>query len=132
MGFDAGNEIQLLDRLNRGVIIAGLIAGGLGLVLSLVLAYTLLRPVRELTFAAQKLAQGDLTQHVSIQGNDELATLGRTFNQMADSLQQVQESRRAMTADIAHELRTPLAVQRANLKLYRMVFTHLRLRTWLR
>jgi len=42
--------------------------------------------------------------------------LGQTFNNMADSLQQSEASRRAMTADIAHELRTPLAVQRANLE----------------
>lgn len=116
MGMNAGNEQLVLMRLNRGVLIAGLLAGGLGLVLALVLAYTLLRPVRELTFAAQKLAEGDLKQRVAIHGEDELATLGHTFNQMADSLQQAEESRRAMTADIAHELRTPLAVQRANLE----------------
>jgi signal transduction histidine kinase len=116
MGIFAGNEQLVLGRLNRGVIIAGLLAGGLGLVLALGLAYTLLRPVRELTFAAQKLAEGDLSQRVAIHGDDELATLGRTFNQMADSLQQAEESRRAMTADIAHELRTPLAIQRANLE----------------
>jgi signal transduction histidine kinase len=112
----AGNEQLVLQRLNRGVIIAGLLAIGLGLVLAIGLAYTLLRPVRELTTAAQKLSEGDLTQQVAIHGNDELATLGRTFNQMANSLQQAEESRRAMTADIAHELRTPLAVQRANLE----------------
>jgi signal transduction histidine kinase len=70
--------------------------------------------VQALTYAAQKLAEGDLSQRVEIHGKDEMATLGRTFNQMADSLQQAEEARRAMTANIAHELRTPLAVQRAN------------------
>src|SRR4030042_4711701 len=112
----SGNEQQLLTRLNRGVIIAGLLAGALGLALALGLAYTLLRPVRDLTFAAQKLSEGDLTQRVVTHGDDELATLGQAFNPMADSLQRGGESRRAMTADIAHELRTPLAVQRANLE----------------
>jgi signal transduction histidine kinase len=118
MGFAAGNEQLVLGRLNRGVVIAGLLAGALGLVLALGLAYTLLRPVRELTLAARKLSEGDLTQRVAIHGDDELATLGHAFNQMADSLQQAEESRRAMTADIAHELRTPLAVQRANLEAF--------------
>jgi signal transduction histidine kinase len=75
-----------------------------------------LRPIRDLTLASQKLAAGDLSQRVVIHGNDELATLGLSFNHMADSLQQAEESRRLMTADIAHELRTPLAVQRANLE----------------
>ena len=116
IGYTPGNEQFLLGRLNRAALVAGLVAGVLSLLLALVLAYTLLRPVRDLTFAAQKLAQGDLSQRVAARGNDELATLGRTFNQMADSLQEAEESRRIMTADIAHELRTPLAVQRANLE----------------
>ncbi len=116
MGLNPGNEQVVFARLNRGVLLAGAISAALGLVVSLVLAYTLLRPVRALTVAAQKLAEGDLSQRVEVHGDDELATLGHTFNQMADSLQQAEESRRAMTADIAHELRTPLAVQRANLE----------------
>ncbi len=116
MDLNTGNIQVILNRLNRGVLLAGVISAGLGLIVSLALAYTLLRPVRALTVAAQKLAEGDLTQRVEVHGDDELATLGRTFNQMADSLQQAEESRRAMTADIAHELRTPLAVQRANLE----------------
>ncbi|OGO28559.1 MAG: hypothetical protein A2136_06685 [Chloroflexi bacterium RBG_16_54_11] len=110
------NEQQLFSRLNRAVIIAGLVAGGFGLVLALVLAYTLLRPIRALTLASQKLALGDLSQRVAIHSDDELSTLGQAFNQMADSLQQAEQSRRALTADVAHELRTPLAVQRANLE----------------
>jgi signal transduction histidine kinase len=116
LGINQGNQQAVLERLNRGVLLAGLLAGFLGLVLALVLAYTLLRPVRALTFAAQRLAQGDLSHRVEVHGEDELATLGHTFNQMADSLQQAEDSRRAMTTDIAHELRTPLAVQRANLE----------------
>ncbi len=110
------DEQQLFSRLTRAVIIAGLVAGGFGLVLALVLAYTLLRPIRALTLASQKLAQGDLSQRVTIRSDDEISTLGKAFNQMADSLQQVEQSRRALTADVAHELRTPLAVQLANLE----------------
>jgi two-component system OmpR family sensor kinase/two-component system sensor histidine kinase BaeS len=116
MGVTDASQQTLVNRLNRAVLLAGLIAGGLGLFLALGLAYTLLRPVRELTHASQKLAEGDLTQRVAVHGDDELATLGHAFNQMADSLQSAEESRRLMTADIAHELRTPLAVQRANLE----------------
>jgi signal transduction histidine kinase len=111
-----GSQQAVLARLNRGVLWAGLAAGILGLVMALILAYTLLRPVHALTLAAQKLASGDLTHRVEVRGGDELASLGHAFNQMADSLQKVEAARRAMTADIAHELRTPLAVQRANLE----------------
>jgi two-component system OmpR family sensor kinase/two-component system sensor histidine kinase BaeS len=49
-------------------------------------------------------------------GKDELATLGKAFNHMAASLEEGEQRRQSMTADIAHELRTPLAVQRANLE----------------
>jgi signal transduction histidine kinase len=72
--------------------------------------------VQVLTKAAARLAQGDLSQRVEVHGKDELADLGQAFNQMADSLGQAQASRKAMTADIAHELRNPLAVQRAHLE----------------
>jgi signal transduction histidine kinase len=116
IGISLVNQQAVLTRLDRGVLLAGLVAGALGLFMALILAYTLLRPVHALTLAAQKLAGGDLSHRVDVRGDDELATLGHSFNQMADSLQKAEELRRAMTADIAHELRTPLAVQRANLE----------------
>jgi signal transduction histidine kinase len=116
MGLNRVDEQFLVNRLNRAALIAGSIAAVVALFLAFFLAYRLLRPVRDLASAAQNLAQGDLSQRVPVRGNDELARLGRDFNQMADALQQAGEARRAMTADIAHELRTPLAVQRANLE----------------
>jgi signal transduction histidine kinase len=116
MRFNKGDETFLVSRISNAALIAGLMAGALALLLASVLAYRLLRPVGELTFAAERMASGDLSQRVPIHGHDELATLGIAFNQMADALQQAEESRRAMTADIAHELRNPLAVQRANLE----------------
>jgi two-component system sensor histidine kinase BaeS len=110
------DQSRLISSLNNTALTAGLIAGAASLFLALFLAYRLLRPVRALTGAAERLAAGDLNQRVEVRGDDELAALGRTFNRMAASLQQSEQSRRAMTADIAHELRNPLAVQRANLE----------------
>ncbi len=116
MYFTSENEQALLSRLNRAAFTAALIAGGVSLVLALLLSYSLLRPVRDLTQAASQMAQGDLSQRVRVRGDKALATLGSAFNRMAASLQQAGERRRALTADIAHELRTPLAVQRAHLE----------------
>ena len=116
MLYSSGDESYLVTRLANAALVAGLIAGTLALLLSLFLGYRLLRPVQELTRASHGMAQGDLSQRVRVEGSDEMAELARTFNSMADSLQSAQTSRRAMTADIAHELRTPLAVQRANLE----------------
>ncbi len=116
MGYNRASETFLLNRLSTAALTAGLIAAGLALLLGLFLAYQLMRPVREMTRAARSLGEGDLSQRVKVSGNDELAILGRTFNHMAISLQRAEESRRSLTADIAHELRTPLAVQRAHLE----------------
>ena len=110
------DQTNLLNRLNRAALTAGLIGGGLALLLALILAYRLGRPIREMTIAARSLAHGDLSQRVPARGGDELAQLGRAFNHMADSLQKVEAQRRSLTADIAHELRTPLAVQQAHLE----------------
>lgn len=116
MSFSTGDERFLIERLTQAAVTGGLIAAGIAIGLAFVIAYRIARPVQLLTGAAQRLSLGDLSQRVKIAGNDEVAELGRAFNQMAESLQRAQESRRAMTADIAHELRTPLAVQRANLE----------------
>jgi len=116
IAFSPLEQSNLVARLNRAALSAALIAGGLSLLLGLILAYTLQRPIGEITQAARKLAQGDLSQRVRVRGKDELAVLGRTFNDMSASLQRAEVSRRAMTADIAHELRNPLAIQRANLE----------------
>lgn len=116
MGFNSSESLSLVNRLNRAALIAAGIAGGLALLLAFILSDRLIRPIRELTDAAQRMAQGDLTQRVPAKGKDELARLGLAFNHMADSLEQAVENRKAMTADIAHELRNPLAVQRAHLE----------------
>lgn len=116
MVFTSGDDAELLNRLTRAAYVAAGVGFGSALILALLLSTRLLRPVRALTKAASRLADGDLSMRVSVEGDDELATLGQTFNQMATSLENAEEIRRAMTADIAHELRTPLAVQRAQLE----------------
>ena len=114
--FASGDETELLSRLTRSAYIAAGVAIAFALLLALLFSSRLLKPVRALTEAAQDLSGGDLTRRVSIKGDDELAVLGQTFNEMAISLENAEQTRQAMTADIAHELRTPLAVQRAQLE----------------
>jgi signal transduction histidine kinase len=109
-------ETQLLSRIQQATMIAALISGVIAIILALILAQVILKPVKVLTRAAESMAQGNLDQRVTIKGKDEVAVLGKTFNQMATSIQAVESQRRSMTSDIAHELRTPLAVQQANLE----------------
>ena len=107
---------NLLNRLSNASLTAAAIGGSLALLIAFVFGYVLLKPVVELTQAARKMAGGDLSQRVTVSGTDELAELGRTFNTMSETLQRSELNRKAMTADVAHELRTPIAVQRAHLE----------------
>jgi signal transduction histidine kinase len=111
-----GMEQVLLERLNRASINAALLGGGLALILAFIFASYLLRPLQSLMQAAEKMSAGDLSQRVNLHGSGEIAELGNAFNQMAESLEEAENRRKAMTADIAHELRNPLAIQRANLE----------------
>jgi signal transduction histidine kinase len=107
---------QFLDEVNRVILLAGLIAVTLALVLGLLLARGLTRPLARLTEATRSLAAGDLEQQVSIGGSDELSELAGSFNLMAAALAANERQRQQLFADIAHELRTPLSVIRGQLE----------------
>lgn len=114
--FRQGDELPLIQRLNEAALRAGLLAVVIALLAALALAARLIQPIRQLTQAAQQMAAGRLLQQVPVKGKDELAELAQAFNRMSASLRQSEQRRQEMTAEIAHELRTPLAVQRAQLE----------------
>jgi len=80
------------------------------------LAYWLSRRVRAMVHTTNALIRGDYSVRLAPHGHDELAQLARDFNTLAVTLAAAQEARRAWIADIAHELRTPLAVLRAEIE----------------
>jgi signal transduction histidine kinase len=104
------NEQRYLARTNQALLGAALGATAIALILGLLLARTLIRPLRELTIAIRAMDKGCLKQQVLVRSRDELGELGGAFNQMSADLARANESRRRMTADIAHDLRTPLTV----------------------
>ncbi|MET8765004.1 HAMP domain-containing sensor histidine kinase [Lentzea sp. NPDC004782] len=67
------------------------------------------RPLRALTAAAQHLSSGGAIPPVPVRGQDEIAGLTRAFNTMAANRAQLEQARKAMVSDVAHELRTPLS-----------------------
>ena len=91
------------------------IAGVAAAVLLLALAVTalaavkLITPLRALTGAAQRMREGDAAARVEVRGRDEIARLGAAFNDMSAHREHMEELRKAMVSDIAHELRTPLS-----------------------
>jgi signal transduction histidine kinase len=86
------------------------------LALSFLLSRSISRPVTELTQATQAVATGNLDARVSTEHAGEFGELAEAFNTMATELQRADELRRNMTADVAHELRTPLSVIRGKLE----------------
>ncbi len=107
---------EFLASVNRSVLTAVAVAGGMALVLGAGLFLQITSPLRKLKLAAQAIAQGDLEQRVEIHTHDEFGEVGRVFNQMAFSLSRAEDQRRQMIADVAHELRTPLTVIQAGLE----------------
>lgn len=103
-------EGNFLRSVNQATIFSALGAAGIALILGGILAYTLTRSLREMTAATQLLAKGELGHQVKVRSKDELGALADSFNQMSAELARSNDLRRRMTADIAHDLRTPLSV----------------------
>ena len=98
------------QRVNLILLIAAAGATAVSLILGFIITRNLTRPLQEMTIATQKIADGDLTQQVPVRTDDELGELATSFNQMSQQLATSREMRRQMTADIAHDLRTPLSI----------------------
>ena len=105
---------DFLDSVNRSILTSVVIAGVIALILGAVLFLQITAPMRQLQKAAGSIAAGDLSQRVTVRSSDEIGQLGQTFNLMAESLARAEKQRQHMVADVAHELRTPLAVIQAN------------------
>ncbi len=109
MGHPHLNDAFLLSGITRAVFVAGLVAGLVAFLMAGLLVRQITRPLASLNQASSRIAAGDLAARVPVKSQDELGELAATFNQMADSLQTQERVRRNLMADIAHELRTPLA-----------------------
>ena len=109
-------EGQFFERVNSWLLWSGLGTGGIALLLAFFLARQIAAPVHRLTQAANNMSAGDLRQRVDVSNQDELGELAGAFNQMAERLELTEQQRRAMVADIAHELRNPLTVMQGKLE----------------
>ncbi len=78
------------------------------LLVSLFISRRIVAPVQTLSAASQRIADGQYNNRVEIAGEDELAQLATSFNQMASQLEEVESKRRQLIGDVTHELRTPL------------------------
>ena len=103
-------ELEFIERINLTLLYGALIGAVLALFLGIIISRTLTRPIRELTRATHAISEGDLSQQVPVRTKDELGELAQAFNRMSSELSRSVNTRKQMTADIAHELRTPLSL----------------------
>ncbi len=101
---------RFLERVQWTVAVGAVAAASLALTLGWVLARGLTRPLRDLTAATRAAADGDLQRRVVVGSQDELGQLAAAFNRMSEQLAHSMDSRRQMTADVAHDLRTPISI----------------------
>jgi two-component system OmpR family sensor kinase/two-component system sensor histidine kinase BaeS len=109
-------EEIFMARLQRWLIVGGLLAGGLGLFLGLFLSRQLTAPLGRLAEAARAIAARDFSRRVPPEGSDEIVEVAEAFNDMATALEGSEQQRQQMVADVAHELRNPLSVIQGNLR----------------
>jgi signal transduction histidine kinase len=103
-------EQSYLNRTYEALLIGAIGAGATALLIGVLLSRYFLRPLAELTTAITAMRQGDLNQQVQVRTQDELGILAQAFNQMSAEIHHANQLRKQMTADIAHDLRTPLMV----------------------
>ena len=110
-------EQQVRSALGRTVLWGGVLAAALAAVIGLFVARRIALPLRGLTRAARSVAAGDRAARAGGAGEPaELGELARAFDRMAETIEREDALRRAFASDVAHELRTPLAIAQGELE----------------
>ena len=107
--FDDPAATRISGGVNRSLLWAGIGAAAIGTLLVWLLSRRTLAPLKSLGATARRLGRGDLSQRAETSGPTEVRELAQSFNVMAEGLEDAERQRRNLTADVAHELRTPLS-----------------------
>ncbi|TQN30448.1 two-component system sensor histidine kinase MtrB [Haloactinospora alba] len=117
--FPLEHEQQMLDLVQNTVVLVGTLLTLLLAVISYLVTRQVVSPVRSAAGSAEKLASGELSERMTVQGEDDLARLAISFNDMAGNLQEkireleeLSNVQRQFVSDVSHELRTPLSTIR--------------------
>ncbi len=99
----------MYSQVGRYFILGGLIAVVISVFITVLISRRILSPIRALEQAAVKIGRGDFSTRLRLNDKSELGDLARVIDNMTDELQKMEQFRRNLVADIAHELRTPLS-----------------------
>lgn len=109
-------ERNFVESYHESLWWIGFLFAGIGLAVSYFLSGNITKPLRQLSSAAEKIRQGDLKQVVPVETQDEVGQLAMVFNQMSAELAATESNRQELLANIAHELKTPLAILQGHLE----------------
>ena len=110
------DDYREVDDVVRLITYVGIAAVLVTSALAWSLAGRVLRPVRQLTSTARRISDSELSARIPVDGHDELAELGTTFNDMVERLDHSFTAQRQFLDDVAHELRTPITIARGHLE----------------
>ena len=99
---------QFRNNSYQAMAIATVVAIVLASCCGFLFARGLVNPINRITKTAKEIKEGNLSARTELRGDDEIAELGKTFDEMAESVEKDRELERRLTTDVAHELRTPL------------------------
>jgi two-component system sensor histidine kinase BaeS len=108
--------LEFRASFNEALLYAALAAMVVAGLLSVYLSRSVIAPVRAMSIATERIADGRYEERVQVLGQDELAQLAARFNQMAEKLNQVESMRRRLLGDVSHELRTPLTAIKGSME----------------
>ncbi|MHB1133218.1 MAG: sensor histidine kinase [Chloroflexota bacterium] len=105
---EAVNQV-FRETVFYSLVVSAVTSLGAAVLASLFVSRRLVRPIQQLSAASQRIAAGHYAERVEQASGDEVESLAYSFNQMAASLEETERRRLTLIADVAHELRTPLA-----------------------
>lgn len=109
--------LQVLESVASGWLIAGVVAVALAAGVGWFVSRRISRPLLSLAGTTARMAEGELTARAEVVSQDEFGSLARSFNEMADRVEETVVTLRRFVTDAAHELQTPLTALRTNLEL---------------
>ena len=102
------SETVIISNLVQSISVSVFVVFLLGFAACYIISYHMITPLKDMSRAAKRFAKGDFNARVTVKGEDEIAELATAFNNMAQSLSELEEQRSSFLANVSHDLRTPM------------------------